>query len=134
MSDENEDEMDMAAAMAAEAAESEDEMDMAAAMEAEAAERQGGDANATIGDVIADDRLPAVHDVEVDIYAVLGQATMLVSQLLKVGRGAIIELDQRTTDPVEVQVNQQLVAKGEIVTVDDKLGVTITEIAKKKIG
>ena len=56
---------------------------------------------------------------------------MLVSQLLKIGRGAIIELDQRTTDPVEIRVNQELIAYGEIVTVDDKLGVTITEIIKR---
>ena len=73
----------------------------------------------------------AIHEVDVELYAVLGQTTMLVSQLLKIGRGAIIELDQRTTDPVELQVNQQLVAYGEIVTVDDKLGVTITDVVTK---
>jgi flagellar motor switch protein FliN len=87
--------------------------------------------NATIGEAMADDRLAAIHDVNVDIYAVLGKSTMLVSQLLKIGRGAIIELDQKTTDPIEIQVNNELVAKGEIVTVDDNLGVTITEIVKK---
>jgi flagellar motor switch protein FliN/FliY len=76
----------------------------------------------------------AIQDVEVEIYAVLGQTTMLVSQLLKIGRGAIIELDQRTSDPVEIQVNQQLIAYGEIVTVDDKLGVSITEIVKKPLA
>ena len=75
-------------------------------------------------------RAGAIQDVDVEIYAVLGQSTMLVSQLLKIGRGAIIELDQRTSDPVEIRVNQQLIAYGEIVTVDDNLGVTITEIVK----
>jgi len=74
----------------------------------------------------------AIQDVDVEVYAVLGQSTMLVSQLLKIGRGAIIELDQRTSDPVEIQVNQQLIAYGEIVTVDDKLGITITEVVKKQ--
>ena len=83
---------------------------------------------------MADDRLAAIHDVNVDIYAVLGRSTMLVSQLLKIGRGAIIELDQKTTDPIEIQVNNELVAKGEIVTVDDNLGITITEIVKKTAG
>lgn len=78
-----------------------------------------------------EEREAAITDVEVELYAVLGQATMLVSQLLKIGRGAIIELDQRTSDPVELQVNQKLVAYGEIVTVDDKLGVTITDVVKK---
>lgn len=80
------------------------------------------------------EREAAITDVEVELYAVLGQSTMLVSQLLKIGRGAIIELDQRTSDPVELQVNQQLVAYGEIVTVDDKLGVTITDVIKKPAG
>ena len=82
----------------------------------------------------ADERDGAIKEVDVELYAVLGQATMLVSQLLKIGRGAIIELDQKTTDPVELQVNQKLVAYGEIVTVDDKLGVTITDVVKKPFG
>jgi len=56
--------------------------------------------NATIGATMADDRLVAIHDVNVDIYAVLGKSTMLVSQLLKIGRGVIIELEQKTTDPI----------------------------------
>ena len=56
--------------------------------------------NATIGAAMADDRLAAIHDVKVDIYAVLGKSTMLVSQLLKIGRGVIIELEQKTTDPI----------------------------------
>ena len=74
----------------------------------------------------------AINDVDVEIYAVLGQSTMLVSQLLKIGRGAIIELDQRTSDPGEIQVNQKAIAYGEIVTLDDKLGITITEVIKKQ--
>ena len=49
---------------------------------------------------MADDRLAAIHDVNVDIYAVLGKSTMLVSQLLKIGRGVIIELEQKTTNPI----------------------------------
>lgn len=81
-----------------------------------------------------EEREGAITDVEVELYAVLGRSTMLVSQLLKIGRGAIIELDQRTSDPVELQVNQRLVAYGEIVTVDDKLGVTITDVIKKPAG
>lgn len=85
----------------------------------------------TAADALADEREGAINEVEVELYAVLGQATMLVSQLLKIGRGAIIELEQRTSDPVEIQVNQQLIAYGEIVTVDDKLGVTITDVVKK---
>jgi flagellar motor switch protein FliN/FliY len=80
-----------------------------------------------------DTREGAINDVDVEIYAVLGQSTMLVSQLLKIGRGAIIELDQRTSDTVEIQVNQKPIAYGEIVTLDDKLGITITEVIKKQV-
>lgn len=87
----------------------------------------------TLADAISGERLAAIHDVDVDIYAVLGKTTMLVSQLLKIGRGAIIELDQKTTDPIEILVNDELVARGEIVTVDDNLGVTISEIVKKTV-
>lgn len=82
---------------------------------------------------LANLRAGAIQDVDVEVYAILGQSTMLVSQLLKIGRGAIIELDQSTSDPVEIRVNQQLIAYGEIVTVDDNLGVTITEIVKKQV-
>jgi flagellar motor switch protein FliN/FliY len=56
--------------------------------------------NATIGAAMAGDRLAPIHDVNVDIYAVLGKSTMLVSQLLKIGRGVIIELEEKTTDPI----------------------------------
>ncbi|PPR20215.1 MAG: Flagellar motor switch protein FliN [Alphaproteobacteria bacterium MarineAlpha10_Bin3] len=82
---------------------------------------------------LANLRAGAIQDVDVEVYAILGQPTMLVSQLLKIGRGAIIELDQSTSDPVEIRVNQQLIAYGEIVTVDDNLGVTITGIVKKQV-
>ena len=82
---------------------------------------------------LANLRAGAIQDVDVEVYAILGQSTMLVSQLLKIGRGAIIELDQSTSDPVEIRVNQQLIAYGEIVTLDDNLGVTIAGIVKKQV-
>jgi flagellar motor switch protein FliN/FliY len=56
--------------------------------------------NATIGAAMADNCLAAIHDVNGDIYAVLGKSTMLVSQLLKIGRGVIIELEHKTTNPI----------------------------------
>ena len=92
------------------------------------------DENAVESEAPKEERAAAINEVEVELYAVLGQATMLVSQLLKIGRGAIIELEQRTSDPVEIQVNQELIAYGEIVTVDDKLGVTITDVVKKSFS
>jgi len=72
----------------------------------------------------------AVHDINVEVYAVLGTASMQVSQLLKIGRGAIIELDTGVGDPVDILANQHLIARGEVVVVDDHLAVSLTKIMK----
>src|SRR4051812_48033943 len=74
--------------------------------------------------------LEAVYDIPVQVSAVLGKATMQVSQLLKLGRGAVVELDRKVGEAVEIYVNNRLVARGEVVIVDDRLGVTMTEILK----
>ncbi len=74
--------------------------------------------------------LEAVYEVPVQISAVLGRATMPVSQLLKLGRGAVVELDRRIGEAIDVYVNNRLVARGEVVVVDDRLGITMTEIIK----
>jgi len=74
--------------------------------------------------------LQAVYDVPVQVSAVLGRASMPVNQLLKLGRGAVIELDKRVGESIEIMVNNKLVAKGEVVVVDNHLGVTMTEIVK----
>lgn len=74
--------------------------------------------------------LQAVYDVPVQVSAVLGRASMPVNHLLKLGRGAVIELDKRVGESIEIMVNNKLVAKGEVVVVDNHLGVTMTEIVK----
>jgi flagellar motor switch protein FliN/FliY len=74
--------------------------------------------------------LEAVYDVPVQVSAVLGKATMQVSQLLKLGRGAVVELDRKVGEAVDIYVNNRLVARGEVVVVDERLGVTMTEIVK----
>ena len=78
----------------------------------------------------ADEPLQAIYDVPVQVSAVLGKASMQVSQLLKLGRGAVVELDRRVGDAIDVYVNDRLVARGEVIIVDDHLGVTMTEIIK----
>ena len=80
--------------------------------------------------------LEAVYDIPVQISAVLGRATMQVSQLLKLGRGAVVELDRKLGEAVDIYVNNRLVARGEVVMVDDnRLGVTMTEIIKaERVG
>ncbi len=74
--------------------------------------------------------LGAVYDIPVQISAVLGRATMQVSQLLKLGRGAVVELDRKVGEAIDIYVNNRLVARGEVVIVDERLGVTMTEIIK----
>ena len=77
--------------------------------------------------------LEAVYDISVTVSAVLGKATMQVSQLLKLGRGAVVELDRRLGEAIDIYVNNRLIARGEVVMVDDaKLGVTMTEIVKSE--
>tara|TARA_Y100001960_G_scaffold328785_1_gene418447 strand:+ start:1060 stop:1443 length:384 start_codon:yes stop_codon:yes gene_type:complete len=74
--------------------------------------------------------LEAVYDIPVQVSAVLGKSTMQVSQLLKLGRGAIVELDRKVGEAIDIYVNNRLVARGEVVVVEDRLGVTMTEIIK----
>lgn len=74
--------------------------------------------------------LEAVYDIPVQVSAVLGRSTMQVSQLLKLGRGAVVELDRKVGEAIDIYVNDRLVARGEVVVVEDRLGVTMTEIIK----
>lgn len=74
--------------------------------------------------------LEAVYDVPVKLSVMLGKTTMPVNQLLKLSRGAVIELDKKVGEPIDILVNDRLVARGEIVVVEDRIGVTMTEILK----
>ena len=87
---------------------------------------ESGDA----GQPVPAERLSAVYDVPVHLSAVLGKTSMPVSQLLRLGRGAVVELDRKVGEPVEIYVNNRLVARGEVMIVDDHLGITMTEIMK----
>lgn len=73
--------------------------------------------------------LAVVMGVPVKMQVVLGSATMPVASLLKLGRGAIVELDHKVGEPVEVTINDRVIARGEVVVVDeDRFGVTLTDI------
>jgi flagellar motor switch protein FliN/FliY len=74
--------------------------------------------------------LAPVFDVPVSISAVLGRATMSVAQLLQLGQGSILDLDRKVGEAIDIYVNNRLVARGEVVIVDERLGVTMTEIIK----
>ena len=119
------------AAAAAAVADDDGDLDMAAALaEIEAAESQkkpAADLPATTRAINKE----AVYDVPVEIAVVLGKADLRVHQLLKLGRGAVVELDRRTDEPVDVFADNILIARGEVtVTDDDKLGVALTEIVR----
>ena len=99
-----------------------------------------GDAQSNVGELLAPDRteepmrtskdLDAVYDVPVQLSAVLGRSNMQVSQLLKLGRGAVVELDRKVGEAIDIYVNNRLIARGEVVVVEERLGVTMTEIIK----
>ncbi|AXS41482.1 flagellar motor switch protein FliN [Breoghania sp. L-A4] len=74
--------------------------------------------------------LEAVFDVPVRVSAVLGHSRMHVSDLLKLSSGTVLELDRKVGEAIDIYVNDRLVARGEVVLVEDKLGVTMTEMIK----
>ncbi len=98
-------------------------------IEGQVAGQELGDQNFEPGEPMAKD-VTAIYDIPVQISAVLGRSTMQVSQLLKLGRGAVVELDRKVGEAIDIYVNNRLVARGEVVVVEDKLGVTMTEIVK----
>ena len=82
-----------------------------------------------VGPKTADD-LEAVFDVPVQVSAVLGRTRMDVGGILKLGPGTVLELDRKVGEAIDIFVNDRLVARGEVVLVEDKLGITMTEIIK----
>ncbi len=78
----------------------------------------------------ASEGLEAVHDVPVKVQAVLGRARMPIGDLLHLASGTVVELDRRVGEPVDIFVNDRLIARGEVVLIDNALGVTLTEIVR----
>jgi len=67
-------------------------------------------------------------EINVDISVVLGSSEMPVHQLLRMGRGAVIDLDVREDDDVSIYANNTLVAKGQVVLLGERIGISITEV------
>ena len=76
--------------------------------------------------------LAPVFDVPVKIQAVLGKSLVDVSTLLKLNKGSVLELDRKVGEAIDIYVNNRLVARGEVVVVEDRLGITMTEIVKSE--
>jgi flagellar motor switch protein FliN/FliY len=88
------------------------------------------DINAAAGIAKTAADLEHVFDVPVTVSAVLGRTRLEIASLVALGPGAVLELDRRVGEPIDVFVNNRLVARGEVVLIDEKLGVTMTEIVK----
>ncbi len=74
--------------------------------------------------------MSSLHDVKVQISVVLGRSVIPMHQLLRMGRGAVIELDSRQDEPVTILANSKAIAKGEIIIEGDRVAVSITEILR----
>ena len=73
----------------------------------------------------------AVYGISVDVTAVLGVSIMPISQVLKLGRGAVVELERFVGEEIELVAEENIIAKGEVVVIEDRLGVSITKIVKR---
>ncbi len=99
-----------------------------------AADLEAGASGNGDGDAAGSDQgEEAVYEVPVEISAVLGTAQIPVSQLLKMGRGAVLELDRLVGDPVDIYVDKQMVGRGDVVVVDEKIGVTLHDTIRNRL-
>ena len=107
--------------------------DLLAEWEAMAEEGVDGEAAVAGGDDSSEGPAiePAINQVDLDTYAILGTSTMPVSQLLRMGRGAVVELNTTIGDQIELRINDMPIAMGEVVVVEDRIAVEVTDILKR---
>ncbi len=72
--------------------------------------------------------LDFILDIPVEVSVELGRTKMLVNDLLQLGQGSVVELEKLAGEPVEILVNEKLIARGEVVVVNEKFGVRLTDI------
>ena len=96
-----------------------------------AVEEQEGATNQEEGgkaDEVKEANLDLILDIPLSVTVELGRSKMLINDLLQLGQGSVIELTKLVGDPLEVLVNDKLVARGEVVVVNEKFGVRLTDI------
>ena len=96
-----------------------------------AVEEQEGDTNQEEGgkpDEVKEANLDLILDIPLSVTVELGRSKMLINDLLQLGQGSVIELTKLVGDPLEIMVNDKLVARGEVVVVNEKFGVRLTDI------
>ena len=86
------------------------------------------DASNTIGEAMGATVDAALNGVDIDVVAVLGTANLKISQVLQLGRGAVVELDRLINEPIDIRAERQLVARGEVVIDEDRLAIHLTEV------
>lgn len=91
-----------------------------------------GSTPADRGDVTSDATLDMLRDVELDVKVELGRCQMLVGDVLQLAEGDIVELDKLAGDPVDVYINDRLVARGEVLVVNENFCVRVNQIVAKE--
>lgn len=94
----------------------------------------GGEDARRTGAKMGKDNLALVMDVPLEVTAELGRTSMTVRQVLDLQPGSVIELDRLAGEPVDIYVNDQLLGKGEVVVVDDKFGIRLSELSSEDEG
>lgn len=79
---------------------------------------------------VADNKLDIFEKIPVEISVVIGKTILPIEKVIKMGRGSLLELDQNVGDPLDVYINDKLIAKAELIVVNDKIGITFTEMIK----
>ena len=79
-------------------------------------------------------KLQVVSDIPLSVTCVLGSSTMTVKQLLKLAKGSVVELNRNVGEPIDILVNGKLVAKGEIIIIEDRIGITLTDLIRETVG
>lgn len=90
----------------------------------------GGSGDGEPAIVVDQDRMNLLGDVELGVSIELGRTEMMVEDVLKLGSGAVVELDKLAGDPVDVRVNGRLVARGEVIVLNDNFCIRISEIVE----
>jgi flagellar motor switch protein FliN/FliY len=92
------------------------------------ANASGQDGSSAAQDASIQEGLDFILDIPLQITVELGRTSMLIHDLLKLGQGSVIELHKATGETLEIMANQKLIARGEVVSVNDNYGIRLTEI------
>jgi flagellar motor switch protein FliN/FliY len=107
-----------------------DEQDLGGDMGGDASLEEFGepDSSGAGGDSSPTQNIDFILDIPLEVTVELGRTSMLINDLLQLGQGSVIELNKLAGEPLEILVNRKLIARGEVVVVNEKFGVRLTDI------